>query len=421
MRINNKLFAAIAACFFLAGSYSHALAVINVTPRITLTPSVTIREEYNDNIFLSSSNEVEDYITTVNPALSLSYTASMLTLSLDYGLAFRFYARHPDLNETSPTQAQRAKLDTTISPYRDIFFVKVFDEYQRVTIDQRRQVSLDNYFVNLTDSNRLLVNPYLEYPLSGTLKTRAGYSYENVWYRSAEGDNAENHTATAGLTKEISSQLYTTLSYSYLFHRPSKTEAYDVQTVSLGMGYQPSPKLSLNGSVGETFFNYGKNERRNNASTVWQVQANYFLISTVTLGAGYSESFSDSVNQGTYKNKSATGTVNYSGKIPLSINAFRNVATYTSVDREDRSIGGTIGTRLPVTANISANLSGTYTNFEFLPGNERVNRYGAQVGIDYILKITTLSFGYTWNLNDSSTDARDYRNNIVFVQAKFSL
>jgi len=304
MRINHKLFAALAACFFLAGSYSHALAVITLTPRSTLTPSVTIREEYNDNIFLTSSNEVDDFITTVNPAISLSYTASLLTLSLDYGLVFRIFANHPELNETSPTQTQRAKLDTTLSPYRDIVFVKVFDEYSRVPIDQRRQVSLDNTFVNLTDSNRFLVNPYLEYPLSGTLKTRAGYSYENVWYRSAEGDDAENHTATAGLTKAISSKLSTTLSYSYLFHRPSKTEAYDTQTVSLGMGYQLSQKLSLNGSVGETFFNYDKSERRNKASTVWQVQANYHPTDVVTLGASYGESFSDSVNQGTYKNKS---------------------------------------------------------------------------------------------------------------------
>jgi hypothetical protein len=363
---------------------------------------------------------MDDFITTINPALSLAYATNILTLSLDYGLVFKFYANNPNLNETSLTQTQRAKIETTISPYKDILFVKIFDEYQRVPIDQRRQVALGNNLVNLTDTNRFLVNPYMEYPLSGTLKGKMSYSYENVWYRSDEGDNAENHTATAGLTKELSSKLSASLMYSYLFHRPSKTEAYDEQTVTLGSMYQISPKISLNGSVGETFFNYDQSKFLNAATTVWQIQANYLLSNTLALGAGYSEGYNNSVNQGTYKNRSATGSVTYSGKIPVSISVFRNVATYTTVDREDRSVGGTIGASMPITANLATNLTGTYTNFKFLPTIETVNRYGFQVGIDYKIKITTLSFGYIWNLNDSSIETNDFTNNIVFMQATFT-
>jgi hypothetical protein len=453
MKIKNTVMTSSAACIFWAGSLSLAQA------EFTLIPSITVREEYNDNIDLTPSNKVDDFISTVTPAIAVSYKLNILTLLLDYGLDFRFYAKHPDRNETSPTQTQRAKLETTFSPYRDMVFIKVSDVYERVPIDQRKQVALDNIAVNMTDSNRFLVNPYLEYPLSASLKAKVGYSYENIWYRSDESVSAENHTATAMLSKVISQNLSASLSYSYLFHRPSTTktsagqvpddQAYDNQNVTLGIGYQVSPKLSLNGSIGETFYDYVNNESLNSSSPIWQIQATYLLTEKITLGAGYSQSYSNSLgkgysqsysnpvdqgannnklpigninysDQGTYKNRSVTGSISYSGKIPVSISVIENDETYLTGNREDRSIGGTIQSSLPITANIMANLTGTYTNYKFLPDNDRVNRYGAMIDFGYTLRKIKISCGYVWNQNDSSINAHDYMNNIVFVQAKYT-
>lgn len=155
-----------------------------------ITPSISIREEYNDNIFLTNTDEEEDFITTINPSLNLTYNTSILTLALDYGLDFKFYVNNSDRNQTSLSNTQRARLDTTISAYRDIFFIKIFDEYKRVPIDERRQIAYDNIFVNMTDSNTLLINPYFEYPITQTIKARIAYTYENIWYKEEEGDDS---------------------------------------------------------------------------------------------------------------------------------------------------------------------------------------------------------------------------------------
>jgi hypothetical protein len=386
---------------------------------LKLTPSIGIREEYNDNIFLTPSHEEEDFITSINPAVYTTFDTKWLTLSLDYGLNFRFYAHHSELNETSLDKAQRAKLETTFSLFKNIFFVKVSDEYQRVGIDERRQVALDNLVANMTDSNRFSLNPYIGYPLTATLNAKVGYIYENIWYKAKEGDDAENHSYNVNLLKQLSPEISLSLSYNYLLHRPKKTDQYDEQNAVLGMGYQVGPRLSLNGQIGQTWFDYENREDSN--YTIWTVGGRYLLTTVLSLSADYSQSFSESVNVGTYKSRTVSGTMSYAGKIPSRLSAYRTMNTFTAIQREDRSNGVIIDFGLPISPRITGRLTGNYNDYEFLPGGEEATRYGVRLGFDYALRITTVSLGYTYNLNNSTVNSNDYRNNIVWLQARFSM
>lgn len=425
---------------------------------LRLTPSITLREEYNDNIFLTSSDEEDDYITSINPAVNMTYDISLLTLSMDYGLNFRFYADHTERNETSLSKTQRARLETTVSPYRNIFFIKVSDEYKRVSIDERRQVALDNIFVNMTDSNNFSINPYIQYPLSKTLNAKIGYRYANIWYKEKEGNDAEDHTATISLAKELSSNITTSLSYSYLAHVPKKLGNYNKQDATLGIGYHISPRISLNSSVGQSWIDY--KESTDNSSIIWNIQATYLptpklslsgeikrylleyektkpettlrtiqakyllMANTLSLGAGYSESLSESVNLGAYKRRSTTGTISYHGTIPLNLAVSKTINKYSAVDREDRSTGVSLGSRIPffiVTPKLSGGVTGNYNNSEFFPEGEKVKRYGLRLSLDYDMRITTASLGYTYNWSDSSFNSNDYKNNIIWVQARFTI
>ena len=42
-----------------------------IADNFKLTPSVSVREEYTDNLFFSTSDEVDDYITTIFGGLDL--------------------------------------------------------------------------------------------------------------------------------------------------------------------------------------------------------------------------------------------------------------------------------------------------------------------------------------------------------------
>ncbi|VAX34743.1 hypothetical protein MNBD_NITROSPIRAE03-301 [hydrothermal vent metagenome] len=409
MKKTKIVFILFLASFFFVTMISPSLA------ELSLTPSISLREEYNDNIFLTAYDEEGDFLTSLSPAIALTYAARGLDLALDYRLNFDFYRYNPHRNEIR----QLGRFESTLSPYRDIFFIRVSDVFARVPIDVRRPVALDNILTNTTDSNRFLVNPYLEYLLSDTFRARVDYTYENIWYEEAEGDNAENNSAALSLIKEVSSKMTASLTYTYLSHRPDRTEAYDRQDAGLGIDYKLSPKLSLNAGAGQTWFAYKIGTKLD--STVWNIKADYSLTESLAISAGYSEGFSDSVNVGAYKRKSSTGAISYSGKSTVTMTAFRNVDKYIIADREDRSRGVTLGSSIPVTSRITGTLTGRYIYYKFFPEEEKVNRYGFGLSFNYSLRMLTATLGYTHNLSDSDIEANDYRNNIAWLQVRYTL
>jgi uncharacterized protein (PEP-CTERM system associated) len=395
-----------------------------------ITPSVALREEYNDNILLAPTNTKDDFITSVIPSINVSYTWRILSLSLDYGLDFRFYAKHPEENLTSPTDTQAAKLDTTLSPYRDIFFVKVSDVYARVPIDTRKQTGINNYVVNLTDSNSFFVSPYVQYPLSGAVKMQLGYSYANVWYK--HGDSYYNHDGFGGIIAELSSSVTASINYDYLIHRLTGQEvsspfqnimvsdSYDRQTVSFAPAWQVNSLLTLNGSVGETWFHYKDGHKEN--GPIGSAAVAYKLTNFLSLLAGYDVNYNYSVDSGTYKEEKEHGTISYLGKIPVSVDIFHKIDTYRELNRRDRWQGVNLSSSIPITPKITGRLTGMFEDFKFNEvETENGKRYSLDAAVDYAIKITTLTLGYTYNRNDSSIPSNEYVNNIVYIQARFTI
>ncbi len=74
-------------------------------------PRLMVEEEYNDNIFLSDGNEVDDWITTVAPGISLNYTNRSVEASLDYSLNYQFYQEDADRNQDNFEDVQRADVN----------------------------------------------------------------------------------------------------------------------------------------------------------------------------------------------------------------------------------------------------------------------------------------------------------------------
>ncbi len=65
-----------------------------------LIPSLAVREEFNDNIFGSYSDTLDDFITTLYAGLVLIERTERLDLKLSGEIAPFFYAEYTDLNDT---------------------------------------------------------------------------------------------------------------------------------------------------------------------------------------------------------------------------------------------------------------------------------------------------------------------------------
>jgi hypothetical protein len=90
-----KRLAAAALLISVVGMFSVEMALAEL--RKTLTPRISVQEQYDDNINLDPEGfEESDWITSVLPGMALSLEGPATTLKLDYEAAFSFYKQYSD-------------------------------------------------------------------------------------------------------------------------------------------------------------------------------------------------------------------------------------------------------------------------------------------------------------------------------------
>ena len=68
--------------------------------RFEFTPSISVNETYDDNIFLTKDNKTDDFITVVSPSIALALVREHTNLQLNYVPSIVRYADRDDLNTT---------------------------------------------------------------------------------------------------------------------------------------------------------------------------------------------------------------------------------------------------------------------------------------------------------------------------------
>src|SRR5713101_5759235 len=71
---------------------------------VTLTPSIAVGEEYNDNIFLDNRNRQWDFISSFGPAITLFVNRPSFQLNAGYSFNAVVYARNERLNNAFDSQ-----------------------------------------------------------------------------------------------------------------------------------------------------------------------------------------------------------------------------------------------------------------------------------------------------------------------------
>ncbi len=69
--------------------------------QLTFTPRISMTEEYNDNIDLTRTNKMSDWITTVSPGGTLEWLGQVAGLRVSYDPAYSWYADHDQFNSWS--------------------------------------------------------------------------------------------------------------------------------------------------------------------------------------------------------------------------------------------------------------------------------------------------------------------------------
>jgi hypothetical protein len=145
---------------------------------LIIIPSLTVGEEYDDNIFLVPKKQTTDYITHIIPAIDTTYVSPVWDWLLMYSYDRRYYAQTPYLNET----IQQVYLRSNVRIVKNLLFLAVKDDAGRTSLSSIQDYTKQSPVQNQTDYNTFDVSPYVNLQLTSRTTVTTGYLYRNYWY-----------------------------------------------------------------------------------------------------------------------------------------------------------------------------------------------------------------------------------------------
>jgi hypothetical protein len=215
---------------------------------ITLLPSITISEEYNDNVLLDNRNRQWDLITGITPALNFIWESRTHRVAAGYNFTAELYLREPGRDNAFNTQ--NAMLDT------------MWHATERLTL------TLTDGFTATTDTN--LIAPEgvsvgrdrsfgnvlaggAAYKLDEFTTLTGGASYALQRFSREELDDSDVYRINVGLDRQLTRQLHGLIGYEFAYFNIQHEDNVTTHTPKIGASWNVTPTITLAVSGGPTF------------------------------------------------------------------------------------------------------------------------------------------------------------------------
>lgn len=292
-----------------------AAAVLSISQQVaaadwTVSPSLNFNETYSDNIRLASSGGKDsDWVTQINPGISLSGTGSHLKANASYVMQNLVYAE----KTRQDTTAHQLNANANAELVDNLFFLdgQAGISQQNTSPLGPQAVGNVNVTGNRTEVKNFSVSPFLRNKFGqfassevrythGEVNTDTGglsdsqtdsvninvnsgpafkalgwgLNYSNTKTSNTNIQNLDNETFTGNLRYLITPKLSLTATGGYEKNNyVSIGDKPEGSSWSAGFSWAPSAKTSIEASTGQRFFGktYALNARQNFRNAVWSV------------------------------------------------------------------------------------------------------------------------------------------------------
>jgi len=382
------------------------VATTGAAMRKTLTPRISIQEQYDDNIYLEPENEDSDWITVVSPGISLDLETPDTTMNLDYEAGFSFY--QDDTNMNSTRHQGRVAWDQRLTRYltlnisdtfvrsedpiweaegrieeiareRGIYYRNSgeaslsyeFGAEDQITAGYRNRY-IDDRFGLDEDSVGLEGFLALDTWFTPQFGTNITSRYNRAEFELEEWDDFEQYGAglTINYRWQPTRRLYARydLLYQDFEGEPTayQTDDYRVHQGALGIGVTLGPNTDFNIEGGYFLQDYLNGDENDgvtfNGSFTTRTQR---LSMSLAASGGYDQDYFSAENLGSFKYRQVLGTANY--LLTESVRIFGS-ASYrwedfleTDPDRKDEVWRGTAGLSFSFWRWLTLSLEGTHS------------------------------------------------------------
>jgi hypothetical protein len=219
------------------------------TGPLVVTPSLTITEEFNDNVFLDNRNKKSDLITQFTPGLSLTMQQPGFLFTAGYSFTAEIYAQQSELNGAANRQGLAASLtyraapSVTLSFSDSLAYNKNSNAASISGISTGRQEVWSNVLAGGVD---VALTPRLTWHLSPS------YRFERYGGDDGGGGgkNSDVYAITTGLDYAATQRLGLTTAYDFSYLDIEDEPTAYVHGVRVGGTYRISPTVTASVSGG---------------------------------------------------------------------------------------------------------------------------------------------------------------------------
>jgi hypothetical protein len=203
---------------------------------VTLTPSIVISEEFNDNITRDNQNRQWDFITNFGPALTLVINRRSLQLIGGYSTSADVYARESRFSSAPARQ--------------NFVFTGVYQATPQLTFGASESFSWDRggvvagYATGREQSWSNTFSPGMTWQVtpSNFLALSAGYSVLR-FEGGGGGSDSDLYSFQSRLGHAFTPRLTGSINYEFGYLSPLQLDKSTSHTGTLGLGYRLTPTL----------------------------------------------------------------------------------------------------------------------------------------------------------------------------------
>ncbi|OLC13957.1 MAG: hypothetical protein AUH29_11315 [Candidatus Rokubacteria bacterium 13_1_40CM_69_27] len=215
---------------------------------LVLRPTLTLEEEYNDNVLLNNNDKRWDFITRFTPGLALEVEQPVYRLSAAYSFSAEIFAREPGL--THVFDQHRFILDGLyrVSPPLTLNLSDTFSLTTNTNLLAAEGVATGR---SRGYSNALSGGAAWQFDPRTTL--RGGASWTVLRFERRELRGSDVYRANVDVDRALTRRLNVTLGYEFGFLDVEREENLTTHTPRLGLTYRFTETLTGSVVGGPTF------------------------------------------------------------------------------------------------------------------------------------------------------------------------
>jgi hypothetical protein len=211
---------------------------------LTITPSITLTGEYNDNVFLDNRNKASDFILGFTPGLAVTYQRPTYRLSAGYNFTAEIFTKETD--QTHAFDRQNFWLDTLwrVDPHVTLTLSDQFIYSTDTNLISRENVSSGR---NRSFGNTLAGGVAWEVTPMWRLRGYGSYTAER--FHGDDQFNSDVYRATLFADRQLTTTVSATAGYEFGYFNIETQPTFTSHAPRVGAAWQPTPvtTLSLNG------------------------------------------------------------------------------------------------------------------------------------------------------------------------------